>query len=78
MNLVAKKDELASFTNNNDFIAPGSAFFLAKNGVSVKTMRILGEIMLLKMWKKLNPQGRCAGAFTHFRSWLEVGFPRIE
>ena len=78
MNLVAKKDELASFTNNNDFIAPGSAFFLAKNGASVKTMRILSEKMLLKMWKKSDSHWRCASTFTPFWSWLEVGFPRIE
>ena len=68
VDLAAKKDELASFTNNNDFIAPRGVFFffLAKNGASVKTMRILSEIALLKMRKKLDPHWRRASTFAPF------------
>ena len=66
---------MASFANNRDFIAPGSALFPRKNGASVKTMRILGEIILWKMRKKSDPQWRCVGASTQLGPGWKSGFP---
>ena len=65
VDLASKRDALASF------LLPLEVFFLAKNGASVKTMRILsgGRSWIL-----------IGDVLVHllFWSWWEVGFPRIE